>query len=232
MSEERERRLEEEAVRLYRRYAVEIVEALGFCPYAERARIEGRTREVVIASVSPTDEEVLAAVEAVAEDERIEIGLVLLPRRSIEPLELGRWVERLRKRHAARHGGTPVLALEGFHPVATADLRHPDRLTPFVRRTPDPTIQLTRLAALDRVRRGTVQGTAFFDPSSMDLAALLSSPAPRALHDRIAEKNLEIVQRLGPDAVARAMDEILEDRDASYASIDSTISPWLRGRGS
>ncbi len=224
-----EARLAEEAVRLYRRYAVEVVEALGFCPYAERARLDGRTRELVVAEAEPSDAEVLEAVEAVASEASIEIGLVLLPRSDIEPLELGRWVERLRKAHASRHGGAPVLALEGFHPHARADTSHPDRLTPFVRRTPDPTIQLTRLSVLDRVRRGTVQGTAFFDPSSIDVAALLAAPAPRALHERIAERNLETVVRLGAEPVARIMDAITHDRDATYRAIDPTIRPRRAG---
>src|SRR5262249_32562635 len=39
--------LSEEAVRVYRRYQIEIVEALNLCPWAERARLEGRVREVV-----------------------------------------------------------------------------------------------------------------------------------------------------------------------------------------
>lgn len=220
-------RLAHEAVRLYRRYAVEVVEGLGFCPYAERARVEGRTRELVVASESPTDGEVLAAVEEVARDTSLEIGLVILPRSTVDALGLGRWVERLRKAHAAAHAGAPLLALEGFHPTARPDTTHADRLTPFVRRTPDPTIQLTRLSALDHVRRGSVQGTAFFDPSAMDLAALLSAPAPRPLHERIAERNLETVVRLGPAEVARILDDIQRDRDAAYAALDPSIAPRL-----
>ncbi len=216
-------RLIGEAVRVYRRYAIEIVEALGFCPYAERCREEGRTREVVLTAPIPSDADVLGAIEAVADDEEIEIGLVLLPRLEIAAPRFGRWVEHLRKTHAAARGGAPVLALEGFHPDAQADTSCADRLTPYVRRTPDPTVQLTRLSVLDRVRRGTPQGTAFFDPSKMDLDALLSSEERRPLHDRIAEKNLATVLELGVPAVSRRIEDILRDRDESYAAIDPSV---------
>lgn len=224
-----EARLAREAVRVYRRYAVEIVEGLGFCPYAERCREEGRTREVVLTAPIPEDADVLGAIERVAADEGVEIGLLLFPRLDCPRAMLGRWVEHLRKTHAATHGGA-VLALEGFHPDATADTASADRLTPFVRRTPDPMVQLTRLSVLDRVRRGTPQGTAFFDPSSMDLTALLDEDAKAPLHDRIAARNLESVLALGPSEVARRMDDILRDRDEAYAAIDPAI-PRRLARG-
>ena len=179
--------LRAEAVRVYRRYAVEIVEGLGFCPYAERSRLDGHTREIVLAAPIPDDAEVRSAIESVADDPSIEIGLVLFPRLSIGRTQHDRWVEHLRKAHASFRKGA-VLAIEGFHPEADADTSSPDRLTPFVRRTPDPTLQLTRLSVLERVRRGTPQGTAFFDPSAMDLARLLETKEARPLHERIAER--------------------------------------------
>src|SRR5690606_14612975 len=113
--------------------------------------------------------------------------------------------------------------LEGFHPHAEADTTNADRLTPFVRRSPDPLVQLTRLSVLEHVRRGTPQGTAFFDPSTMDLHAILAEDEKRPLHDRIAARNLETVLRVGPAEVARRMDAILLDRDASYAAIDPSV---------
>jgi hypothetical protein len=223
-----EERLAAEAVRVYRRYAVEIVEALGFCPYAERSRLEGRTREVVLTAPIPTDREVLGAIEAIAEDTSIEVGLVLFPRLTIGRTSHGRWVEHLRKAHAS-YRGAAVLAIEGFHPDAEADMSSAERLTPFVRRTPDPTLQLTRLSVLDRVRRGTPQGTAFFDPSTMNLRELLETAEPRALHVRIAERNLETVRRLGAGEVANRIVSILRDRDASYAAIDPDVPRRLTG---
>jgi hypothetical protein len=136
---------------------------------------------------------------------------------------MGRWVEVMRKAHAATRDGAAVIAIEGFHPEAAADTASPERLTPFVRRTPDLTLQLTRLAALDKVRRGTPQGTAFFDPSRMDLSSFIEDDEKRPLHERIAEMNLETVQRLGVEGVRRRMDDILRDRDEAYARIDASL---------
>lgn len=217
-------RLRDEAIRVYRRYAVEIVEGLGFCPYAERARLDGHTREVPILSPLPTDVEVLAEIEAIADDEVVEIGLLVFPRLALSRTQMGRWVEVMRKAHTAARDGVAVLAIEGFHPEAAADTSNPERLTPFVRRTPDPTLQLTRLSALDKVRRGTPQGTAFFDPSRMDLSSFIEEDGKRPLHERIAEMNLETVRRLGVEGVRRRMDDILRDRDESYARIDPRIA--------
>lgn len=216
---ERDEALRREAVRLYRRYAIELVEALGFCPYAERCRLDGRTREVVVLGASPSREETLAAIEAIAGDEIVEIGLVLLPEVELGRAAFHHWVEELRKAHTGAHRSA-VLALEGFHPDAEPDTSRPERLTPFVRRTPDPTIQLTRLSVLEKVRRGSPQGSAFVDLSKVDLQSLLSSePAKRPLHERIAEANHETVQRLGVDAVRALADDILRDRDQSYARL-------------
>ena len=54
-----------EAVRLYRRYQLEIVEACGLCPWALRARLDGKVRERVLAQGDGTD--VSTAVAAVHE---------------------------------------------------------------------------------------------------------------------------------------------------------------------
>jgi hypothetical protein len=178
----------------------------------------------VITEPIPTDGTVLDAIDRVGADEKIELALVIFPRLTISRPKLGRWVEHLRKAHAKAHGAA-VFAIEGFHPDADPDVSSAERLTPFVRRTPDPTLQLTRLTALDHVRRGTPQGTAFLDPSTMDLASFLEQPAKAPLHERIAELNLETVERLGASKIAAKMDDIVRDRDRAYARIDPSITP-------
>jgi hypothetical protein len=212
-----EEALERECKRVYRRYAVEVVEALGFCPYAERCRLEGRTREVVIATRELDIERALEEVDRIAEDAGVEIGLLLWPRIRTTRRGLAQFVEALRSSHQRRPGGL-VMAMEGFHPDAEPDLGSPERLVPFVRRTPDPTIQLVRHSILDRVRRGTQQGTAFFDPSTMPLETLFE-PSPRPLHERIAAANHATVTREGVEKVAAIFEDIRRDRDAAYAAI-------------
>lgn len=210
--------LERECRRVYRRYAMEIVEGLGFCPYAERCRSEGRTREVVVLDRELDLERALAEVRTIAEDEIVEIALLIYPRLDVSRLALARFVETLRATHQASAGGL-VMAMEGFHPEADADMRTPERLVPFVRRTPDPTIQLVRHSVLERVRRATPSGTAFFDPEHTNLEELLRAPPQVPVHERIAQTNHETVERLGVEGVCERLDDIVRDREASYAAL-------------
>jgi len=214
----RDSALAREAVRVYRRYAVEIVEALRFCPYAERCRLEGRTREIVSLEETPTLERTLPLVHRAARELDVEIALLLFPRASLDRLALARFVEQLRRAHQAEPGGL-VMAMEGFHPDASADLESADRHVPFVRRTPDPTIQLVRLEVLLRVRRSGDHGTAFFDPSRMSLDTLLASPAPVPLHQQIAKNNLETTRERTVEAIEHVYADIRRDRDESYARV-------------
>ncbi|MGF1469352.1 MAG: hypothetical protein ACFCGT_24805 [Sandaracinaceae bacterium] len=226
-----EARLVEEARRVYRRYQLEVVEALGLCPYAAPARADERTSERVLTAARPSDPEVLDVIDELAADEGIDVAVVLFPRMEIDPATLARRVEVLRKAHAARRGGTTAMALEAFHPAAEADVSAPERLTPFLRRTPDPTIQATRLATLERVRRAAPHGTAFVDVSAVDLAALLEEEESPSVTDRIATANLRAVQGRGLAEVAALFDAILEDRDRSYAALDLEVPVPLRARG-
>jgi hypothetical protein len=208
-----------EAIRLYRRYEVEIVGALGLCPWAERARADGRVQERVVESA---DLDVEAALEAVAElgaDEAVEIGLVLFPRLRASAEEFGRFVSELVTADAARRElGAAPFALAAFHPEGHRDLSEPERAIPFLRRTPDPTIQLVRVASLDRVREGHNEGTHF-----VDVRALMTLDWTREdtlpLRERIARANLRTVERLGPDEVERRFAAIFADRTATYAAL-------------
>jgi hypothetical protein len=111
------------------------------------------------------------------------------------------------------------MTMEGFHPDAECDLGSAGRLVPFLRRTPFPTVQLTRLSALTRVRRSAPSGTAFVDPSSPALLALLSRPSPEPVSERIADDNLRTVRAVGMAAVERAIAAILRDRDDTLARL-------------
>jgi hypothetical protein len=214
-----DRALHAEALRVYRRYAVEVVEALDFCPWAAKARRDGAVREVVVLERGePTDAALEAAAE-VARDEAIEIGLLIFPRVRLGRLEFDRFVSRVRELDSSRWAPAPVpLAMAAFHPEAAPDLASPNRLTPFIRRTPDPTIQLVRQATLDRVRRNEQAGTSFFDASSMSLDELLA-PAAEPLHERVARANHATVHRVGVAEVERILLEIKADRDRAYGRL-------------
>jgi hypothetical protein len=210
--------LRREAIRLYRRYELEIVEALKLCPWAERARLEGQVREVVLLSTELTAEPVLAAMSALAVDPAVEIGLFLFPRLSTGVEEFERFVSHLVTADAARRElGTAPFALAAFHPDARCDLSEPERAIPFLRRTPDPTIQLVRCEALDRVREGFNEGTQFIDVKAL-MTLDLKADDTMPLRERIARANHRTLRRVGVETVEARLRSIFEDRDATYGS--------------
>ncbi len=223
--EARDERLRAEALRVYRRYAIEVVEAMEFCPWAAKARRDGVVGERVILAPGEPIEEALAAAEVVAADGRLEIGLLIFPRMRLERRAFERFVARVREADATRSAPRPVpLAMAAFHPDAAADLAAPARLTPFLRRTPDPTIQLVRQSTLDSVRKHEQSGTAFLDPASladMSFEELeeLGQPAAVPLHERVAKANLEAVKARGVAEIEAILTDIRADRDRAYAAL-------------
>jgi hypothetical protein len=212
--------LEREALRVYRRYATEVVEAFGLCPWAERARRDGRVAERVISNDDPHDlAPSLAAVAILAEDCCIEVALLIYPRFYLSRLDFEEFVARLRDADSARYAlGEAPFAAAAFHPDAAPDVGDAERLIPFLRRTPDPTIQLVRRAALERVRARTPMGTEFVDIHLLTAHALAANPEP-SLRRRIAEDNLDTVRNAGVEALTARLLEIQADRRASYARL-------------
>lgn len=211
--------LDREARRIYARYATEFVEALSLCPWAARARQDGHVEVEVVLESDANVEAALRAFEALTSEPHVEVGLVVFPRLTLDRRAFEAFVSRLREQDAARQGGSPAMAAAAFHPDARADLTTAARLVPFIRRSPDPTIQLVRLSVLDAVRRPRDMGTAFLDPSTIDLRSFITTPVKPLLHERVAETNLEQLQARGVDAAEAILEDIQRDRDASYARI-------------
>ena len=205
-----------EAKRIHARYQHEIVEAFGFCPFAAKARETSASRDVVRLETTPSIAELLYAVRALALEDQVEVAFLVFPRWKIARVELGHYVEQLRSAHQSERGGL-VMTMEGFHPDADPDVTTSGSIIPFLRRTADPTIQLTRLSVLERVRASTGGTTKYVDPTTVDVAALLAAPPERSLHERIAETNHRKVLERGPLAITRVLDEIRRDRDEGYA---------------
>jgi hypothetical protein len=214
-----QRQLEREALRLHRRYTMEIVEAFGLCPFAAHARTSGASTETVVLDRSPTIDSVLPVVRRLGDDASIDVAFVIFPRWDIDRRGLSRFVETLRSAHQASPGGL-VMTMEGFHPVAEAQTETPGSLVPFLRRTADPVIQLTRLSVLERARQSSGGTTKYVDPATVDVAALLAAPPDRSLHERISEANHQTVLREGVARIEAVLLDILRDRDATYARID------------
>ena len=102
--------------------------------------------------------------------------------------------------------------MAAFHPDARADTKTPERFIPFLRRTPDPCIQLVRATALDAVREKTPQGKRLVDVATFDP----STPPEIPLRERIARQNLETASGIGLEELARRLEEIHADRARTY----------------
>jgi hypothetical protein len=207
-----------EAIRVYRRYQLEVVEACGLCPWAERARLEGSMRERVLLQTDgrAIDPSVLA-IQDLAVEERIEVALLIFPRIELGRNDFDQFVARVREADTRCHplGEVPFM-FAAFHPDAAPDVTHAERLIPFLRRTPDPSLQLVRGTSLERVRARAPQGTQFVDIRSI-LADDVECALP--LRERIARTNLTTTQRMGVDELRRRLDDILHDRDESYQAL-------------
>ena len=163
------------------------------------------------------------SVEAHAAASHVQVGLIVFPRVRWPRARFVEAVARLRERHADAHGGTPPMALAAFHPapepVEPAAAEEPARLVPFIRRSPDPTIQCVRLSVLEEVRRPSDRGTGFVDLSTVDLAAFLATPPKKPLHERVAARNRDTLRELGLAEAERVLAAIEADRRRSYAAL-------------
>lgn len=220
--------LERESLRLHGRYTTEVVEALGLCPWAESARTAGQVHTRVSALARPDTEAVVDGLAELAEDATIQVGFLLFPLLDLDRLAFSHFVADVRAADAALRGaGNNVFALADFHPDAGAETASAERLVPFLRRTPDLTIQLVRRSALHEVRLSEDQGTSFVDPAQLAQGwESLPPAAPAPLAARVAKNNLRTVQRMGIEALGQRLADILEDRHASYFQLGLPLPLW------
>lgn len=208
--------LEREARRLLDRYQAEVVERFGICPWAEPARARGEVRVAVVDA-----DDAGAALDAFLGDASAAIGLVVMPRFAGD----ARALRRLRDELLAGER-TRVLALADFHPDAARDDSAPERLVPWLRRSPDPMLQAVRHETLASLRR---QATTL-EPAAQVAAVVGRAPPPRAdPAAAVAATNLALVRARG-DAVAAALDDIARDREVTYARLGVDVGVGVRTR--
>jgi len=197
------------------RYVREFVEAFNLCPYAKRTRETGRLQRAVLLDEggvpgTPAFEAAVAALdhaferfEAMREDS-IDVGLVILPALApglAQGIEGAHVFENLvgeaRKRMQSRHsGGDSPFYCVPFHPDFAEDTSDEHRAVRFIRRSPDPTVQLVRASVL-RAARGS--GAAeYVNVSGMSAAELMAVTAPIPVSDRIALANLRTLEEETP----------------------------------
>jgi hypothetical protein len=194
-----------EVRRILDRYIVEVVEAHDLCPWARAART-GAELSVAVLWGEP-DEAAWATVgEALLARAQTRVAMVIAPETARTPAEL----RALRDRVAAR---IPSAGVADFHPDAALDLGSPARLVPFLRRSPDPLLQLVPLALLDSVR-----GAPPTAGRSLQAQMLGGTAAATRgdVADRIAAANHATVTAHAA-RITSTLDAIAADRDASYA---------------
>jgi hypothetical protein len=206
----------------YERYAVEVVERFGFCPWARAARESGEVLLRVVFGANPDDfDESLEVLGEVSRaPEAPDIALVIYPLLDVDRLAFEDYTRRLRAHAEGRSPKLDAFAMAAFHPTATPDLSHPDRLVPYVRRSPDPTLQLVRKSAISGIK-GLSSGTEFVDLSRLSADALraLAEPVPPPLRERIAQQNLVTVTQVGPAVIEGVLADIAAERERAHAAL-------------
>jgi len=181
--------IEAEALARNDRYLREFVEALELCPFARRCRESGRLARRVLRGGRPGE----ATASAVREletraEEQVEVALLIYP-------ELEGGVRALEDLRDEVRRSLRLFHCVAFHPELPMDLSDENRAVSFLRRSPDPTLQLVRIATLDRVRSGRPAGSVYVDPSKLRADELRSLEATLSVSEQIARANLRTLRQ-------------------------------------
>ena len=172
------------------RYLLEFVEQLSLCPFARRCRETGKLLRRVLSGI-PSLEAELRSIEALP-DGSVEVALLICPDVPASPQE---WEKRV----AALRPLTTRFHCVAFHPEMPRDLSDPHRAVRFIRRSPDPTVQLVHVRTLEAVRAGREGGSRFVDTTTLTVAQLTALASAKSLSDAIAEENLASLRAADPD---------------------------------
>lgn len=201
-----------EVRRLLDRYIVEIVETYNFCPWAKAARLGGELAVDVLWG-TPAPAAWIDAARRLLALPATRVAMVVAPELAAPPHEL-----RMIRDYVATR--IPTAGVAEFHPDAELDLATAARLVPFLRRSPDPLLQLVPLALLDRVRTHT---TVVDVHDQAQMLSGLAEPTRPDIADSLADTNHA---RVSTDhaAIAATLDDIAADRRRSYARAGIAIN--------
>jgi hypothetical protein len=215
-----------EVLRIQERYAVEVIERFNICPWARHARVAGEIVRPVLLQEGDAPEPTLEVIaELEARQPPPPVAIVVYPRLRLDPRRFDEFAAQVRQRDQRRHGGKPIYVAATFHPDYAFDERTPSSLVPFLRRSPDPSLQLVRLALLEEARGGH-HGKFLFDFSAKGWAELLHRSTTPSVTDRIALDNHATFAREGREAFEAVFDAIRADRERAYAPylpVDSSL---------
>lgn len=219
-----------EVERVHARYQTEVVEEFSFCPWARAAREDGRVQHVVSFVTEPDPLATLELLDRVMHELTTEVGMVIFPLLALARLPFSHFVADVRRAYEARSvRGQQALALADFHPDAHPDARNAQTLVPFLRRAPDPLIQVVRTEVLAQVRGPQAHGTSYVDPAQLAnfAAGELPRSEPVSLAARVAEHNFRTTQRVGISQIQRVFQAISADRNSSYAALGMPTREYM-----
>jgi hypothetical protein len=199
-----------EVTRIFERYLVEVVERHELCPWARAARERGELA-VGILWGAPTLADWVAEAERLLAAPATRVAMVIAPEQAVARAQLA----ALRDAVAAR---IPSAGVADFHPDAALDLTTPARLVPFLRRSPDPLLQLVPLALIDEARAAGHLAPATDVPALAAQGAMLTGHAAAPRNDlttRIAAANHATVTAARV-AITSTLDAIADDRAEAY----------------
>lgn len=209
-------RLAVEAARLHLRYTVEVVERFNLCPFARHARDASEVERHVLLQATPDPAPTLALLDALERGTRAPVAIAIFPRLRLDPRAFDAFAAEIKAADQRRHGGKPVYVSATFHPDYPLDRRSPAALVPYLRRSPDPSLQLVRLAILEEARGKHGHGTFLFDYSAASWQELQRRMTSPSVEQRIARDNLETVEREGEAAFDAIFRDLREDRARAY----------------
>jgi hypothetical protein len=194
---------------------VEIVEAYGLCPWAKPARLGGEVAVEVLWGTPTVDAWAAAASDLLGRNET-RVAMVVAPELDASPATLRAVRDQIGTR-------IPTAGVAHFHPDSPLDAATAPRIVPYLRRSPDPLLQLVPLSLLDSVRGAATEIT------RADQLKMLGNKAPPHrgdVADQIAVDNHARVVAAA-DEVAARLAEIAADRRAAYARAGITVRTGL-----
>lgn len=211
-----EDRLAVEAARLHLRYTVEMVERFNLCPFARRGRETGEVERHALLHDTPDPAPTLALLDALERGTCPPVAIAIYPRLRITPREFDTFAAAIKAADQRRHGGKPVYVSATFHPDYPIDRRSPAALVPYLRRSPDPSLQLVRLAILEEARGKHGHGTFLFDGSAASWQELQRRMTSLSVEQRIARDNLATMESEGEATFEAVYRDLREDRARAY----------------
>lgn len=195
-----------DVLRILERYIIEIIEKYNLCPWAYSARLNGAIGTDILWG-TPTMDAWLECGAALLAKPGIQIAMVVVPELACSPSDL----RLIRDQVSAQLSNVGVAQ---FHPDAPLDLATPSRLVPYLRRSPDPLLQLIPLQLLEAVR-GRVVSTAERTAQAQMLRGIAPLPKPELTEHIAATNHARVLRDI--DAIEAALADIRADRNRTYA---------------